>query len=94
MNELIEKVENLKLSLEKDKRILDLKQAKTEILKEKKLLEDIKKYKNTRKETDLDNIKQNEKFKKYKRKETECNLLIMEMNQKLKEIHNKGRHCS
>lgn len=93
MNELIEKVEKLKLSLDKDKRVLDLKQAKKEVLKEKNLLEDIEKYKKTKKEEDLEKIKSNEKFREYKRKETDCNLLIMEINQQLKEINNKGRNC-
>ncbi len=93
MNELIEKVEKLKLSLDKDKRVLDLKQAKKEVLKEKNLLEDIEKYKRTKKEEDLEKIKSNEKFREYKRKETDCNLLIMEINQQLKEINNKGRNC-
>ena len=93
MNELIEKVENLKLSLDKDKRVLDLKQAKKEVLKEKNLLEDIEKYKRTKKKEALEKIKSNEKFREYKRKETDCNLLIMEINQQLKEINNKGRNC-
>lgn len=93
MNELIEKVENLKLSLDKDKRVLDLKQAKKEVLKEKNLLEDIEKYKRTKNEEALEKIKSNEKFREYKRKETDCNLLIMEINQQLKEINNKGRNC-
>ena len=93
MNELIEKVENLKSSLDKDERVLSIKKSKKEVLSEKELLEDIEKYKQTRKEEDLDKIKQNKKFREYKRKETDCNLLIMEINQQLKEIHNRGRNC-
>ncbi len=94
MNELLEKLEQLKKSLDCDERILNLKKAQKKVLQEKELLETIKKYKDTNKKEYLEKISQNRSFRDYKKKETECNLLIMEINQKLKEIHNKGGNCS
>ena len=92
MNELIEKVENLKKALDEDQRVRELKTKKAKILAAEDLLKQIEEYKRTRDSSLLDEIKNNKLFQEYKHSETGCNLLILEINQKLKEI-NKGRKC-
>ncbi|MBQ9019141.1 MAG: hypothetical protein IJ097_02365 [Bacilli bacterium] len=93
MNELIEKVEDLKETLDKNEEIVNLKKINEEIMKDKELLEEIKKYQETN-DLELKNkIINNSLFQKYKHSEAECNFIILEINKKLKEINNKGK-CS
>ena len=93
MNELIDKVENLKDTLDKNNEIIKLKELNEEIMKDKELLEDIKKYQETN-DLELKNkIINNSLFQKYKHSEAECNFIILEINKRLKEINNKGK-CS
>ena len=93
MNELIEKLEGLKKELDNTNQIKELKEYSRRIQKNKKLLEKIKQYQETKDERIKEEISQNQEFREYKKKETEVNLLIMEINQKLKEINPKGRDC-
>ena len=91
MEELIEKIENLKEALDHTEQVKDYQAKKKEIMKEKELLEDIQKYQETQDETLKERIINHPLFREYKHSETECNMLILEINQKLKAIKDKGK---
>lgn len=93
MNDLIDKVENLKEALNDTKQVKEIKDINKLIMNDKELLELIKKYNETQDENIKTKILNNELFKEYKDKETELNILILEINSKLKEISNKGKCC-
>ena len=93
MEELIEKVDNLKNTLDNCKEIVDLKEYNQKIMKEKDLLQDIKDYNETGDEKIKERIISHPLFREYKKKETDCNLLIMAINQELKKINHKGYGC-
>lgn len=93
MNELIEKVEELKKSLDELDEVKDLKKINSEIIKDKELLKNIEKYNETQDEKIKEKIINHKLFREYKHKETECNLLIMEINKHLKEINNRNKGC-
>ena len=93
MEELIEKVDNLKDALDKCHEIVDLKDCNEKIMKDKSLLKDIKDYNETGDEKIKERIISHPLFREYKKKETDCNLLIMAMNQELKRINHKGYGC-
>ena len=93
MNELIDKVEQLKNTLDATKEIQELKSINEEIMKDKELLEDIKKYNETQDEKLKEKIINHKLFREYRHKETECNILILEINSKLKELKDKGKCC-
>ncbi len=86
MNELIEKVENLKQAINNTKEVEEYNKLKKEILKEKELLSKIEEYNLTKKESLKEEIGGTPIFQEYKRKETNINLLIMYINHKLKEL--------
>ncbi len=92
MEELLEKIDNLKTSLNNEEVIIRINKLNKEVEKEKDLLNLINEYKLNNKESIKKEIYNNELFKKYKESETDLNLLIMSINTKLKEI-NKGRKC-
>ncbi len=89
MNELIELVDNLKLSLDNTDEVKNIKKMNKEISKDIDLLEDVKKYNLTKDETLKKKIISNELFNKYKDKEIELNLLIMKINHELKKLNIK-----
>ena len=93
MNELIDKVENLKETLNKNTNIIKLKEMTDLIMKDEELLKDIKKYQETNDINIKNKIINNELFKEYKHQEAECNFIILEINRRLKEINDKGK-CS
>ena len=93
MNDLIDKVENLKEALNDTKQVKEIKDINKLIMNDKELLKLIKKYNETQDEDIKTKIINNELFKDYKDKETELNILILEINSKLKEISNKGKCC-
>ena len=93
MNELIEKVENLKISIDNLDEIKNLKEINKEIMKDKELLEDIEKYNLTQDEKIKERIINHKLFREYKHQENECNFIILEINKRLKEINNKNRGC-
>lgn len=92
MEELLEKIDNLKTSLNNEEVIIRINKLNKEVEKDKNLLNLINEYKLNNKESIKKEIYNNELFKKYKESETDLNLLIMSINTKLKEI-NKGRKC-
>ena len=91
MNELIEKVENLKQSIEELDKIKEIKALNKEIIKDKELLNKIEEYNRTFNESTMQEIVNNDLFKKYKVLETDINIIILEINSKLKQINNKGK---
>ena len=93
MNELIDKVENLKKTLDNTKEVKEITELNNEIMKDKELLKLIEEYQRTQDEKLKEKIIHNPLFKEYKKKETDLNLLILSINQQLKEITGKGRNC-
>lgn len=93
MNDLIDKVENLKEALNETQQVKEINDINKLIMNDKELLELIKKYKETQDEDIKTKIINNKLFKDYKDKETELNILILEINSKLKTISNKGKCC-
>ena len=93
MNELIDKVNNLKESLDSNDEIIKLKEINELIMKDKELLKDIEEYNRTNNEEIKNRIINNKLFREYKHSEAECNFIILEINKRLKEINNKGKCC-
>lgn len=91
MNELIEKVDNLKKSISELEKVKEIKELNKEIIKDKELLNKIEEYNRTQDEKLKQEIINNELFKKYKVLETDINVLILEINSKLKQINDKGK---
>ena len=91
MNELIEKVDNLKQSISELDKIKEIKELNKEIIKDKELLKQIEEYNRTQDEKIKQEIVNNSLFKKYKALETDINVLILEINSKLKQINDKGK---
>ena len=92
MEELIEKVEELKKELNNTKQVKELKEINNSIMKDQELLNDIKKYNETQDLSIKERIINHKLFREYKDKETELNILILEINSKLKEI-SSNRSC-
>ena len=93
MNELIDKVDNLKKALDEEKEIIKLKEINELIMKDKELLKDIEEYNLKHDEQIKNRIINNKLFREYKHSEAECNYIILEINKRLKEINNKGKCC-
>ena len=91
MNELIDKVNNLKKTIDNSPEIVKLKEINELIMKDKELLKDIEEYNRTQNEDIRNRIINHELFREYKHSESECNFIILEINKKLKEISNKGK---
>lgn len=93
MERLIEKVENLKDTLNQDEIILDLKKLNVAIKSDPDLVALLTKYHSSPTEELKSEIIKNDIFRKYKERETELNLLILKINQELKQITKKDK-CS
>lgn len=91
MNELIERVEKLKLSIEELDKIKEVKALNKEIIKDKELLKLIEEYNCTQNEKLKQEIINNDLFKQYKILETDINVIILEINSKLKQITNRDK---
>ena len=91
MNELIDKVDNLKKSLDENEKIIELKEINKRIMEDKELLKDIEEYNRTNNEELKNKIINNSLFREHKHSEAECNFIILEINKRLKEISNKGK---
>lgn len=91
MEELIEKVENLKSTLDKNDKVKELQAKKEELEQDQELLNQINEYNQTQDERIKETILQNKKYREYKKIETDINLLILEINQELKKISDKGK---
>ena len=93
MEELIEKVNNLKLALEESDIILKIKEENEKIEKDVELLQDLEEYQKSHNPQLKEKIIQNKNFREYKKRETDCNLLIMDINQRLKKELNEKKGC-
>lgn len=91
MENLIEKVNNLKEELNKEECILNIKRLNKELINNKDLINKIKRYHQTKDDNIKEELYKNSLIKEYKETETDINILIMKINQKLKLIDNKGK---
>ena len=90
MEELIEKIDNLKKAISEIDRVKEYISKKQEIMKNKELLKEIEEYQINNKESLKKHIISNQEYRDYKKIETDINFIILEINQQLKKIQNKG----
>ena len=90
MNELMDKLDNLKNELDSSKMVLDIKEIRKRIENDKELSMLLEEYCLKPSEDIKTKILESDLFQEYKIKETELNLFIMEMNSRLKKITEKG----
>ncbi|MBQ2639331.1 MAG: YlbF family regulator [Bacilli bacterium] len=90
MEELIEKIDNLKKVLDKDNNVINIRNLNNKIKNNKELLSLINNYKKYPSKDLKYEIYNNSLYKEYKESETEINLLIMSINSKLKTISNRS----
>ncbi len=90
MNELIDKVEQLKRSIDDTKEVKELLRLNKKIMQDKDLLNKIKEYQVNPQESLKEEIVGHPLFLKYKEKETDLNVLILMINQELKKLKDKG----
>lgn len=86
MEELIEKVENLKDVLSKEDVVIDLLKKKKIALDDDFLVQKIKEYKKYPRKEVKKEIENSPSFLAYKEAETNVNLLILGLNQQFKKI--------
>ena len=87
MEELIEKLEQLKLAISKEKVVLDFLEAKNDALNDTLLMDDIKAYKRYPKESLKKEIIVSPSFLRYKEKENEVLFLILKINESFKVVN-------
>jgi len=90
MEELLDKLDNLRNALDNSKVVKDMKDANSLISSDKELLSLLEEYKVNPTEKLKEKIMNNKHFQEYKEKETNCNLLILDTNQRLKKISSSG----
>ncbi len=93
MEELIEKIENVKTNLDKTEQVKNIKRLNKELSNNKELLNKIERYNITQDEKLHQEIINNKFFREYKLSENEINYIILEINSRLKRITKKGS-CS
>ena len=93
MKKLIEKVENLKQSLEQEQEVLEIKRLNKKIQDNKELSDLIRRYHLEQTEELKKEIIKDPLFREYKEQETNLNLLIFKINNELKKINAKDK-CS
>lgn len=93
MEELIEKIENVKTNLDKTEQVKKIKRLNKELSNNKELLNKIERYNNIQDEKLHQEIINNKFFREYKLSENEINYIILEINSRLKRITKKGS-CS
>lgn len=91
MEQLLEKLNQVKDTLDKTEIIKNYKKIQKEILSNKEIIELIKQYEYTKDERIKEKVTNNDLYKKYKHEETEINILILEINNKLKDIIKKDK---
>ena len=87
MEELIEKLEQLKEEISKDPFVVDYLKEKKKILNNKELISKIERYQQTKLDILKKEIESSPSFLAYKEKETNVNLLILGINQKFKQLN-------
>lgn len=92
MEELIEKLEELKKEIEKTKEVSSYLEAKDRIFSDKSLLLQVEEYRKGFSSGLKEVIEKNPTYLQYKEKEMDVNLLIFGMNQKFKKL-NQSLDC-
>lgn len=92
MEELIEKLEQLKEEISKDPVVVDYLKEKKKIFNNKELISKIERYQQTKLDILKKEIESSPSFLAYKEKETNVNLLILGINQKFKQL-NPNFYC-
>lgn len=92
MEELLEKIDRLKKSLDNEDIVIRIRKLNKEIIKDKELINMIKGYKKEESKELREKIYSNRLYREYKSSETDLNLMIIGINNKLRTISNKG-HC-
>ena len=87
MEELIEKMEQLKEEISSDLVVVDYLKEKKKILNNKELISKIERYQQTKLDILKKEIESSPSFLAYKEKETNVNLLILGINQKFKQLN-------
>mgnify|MGYP004545182261 FL=1 len=90
MNELYQRINELKNNLDNESCIQDLIVSMEEIKNNEKLVSQIRAYNLNRSDELKRKILSNNEIIKYKHQETEVNLLILEIRKELKRITSKG----
>lgn len=90
MNELYQRINELKNNLDNESCIQDLIVSMEEIKNNEKLVSQIRAYNINRSDELKRKILSNNEIIKYKHQETEVNLLILEIRKELKRITSKG----
>ena len=93
MEDLIEKIDNVKTNLDKTEQVKKIKRLNKELSNNKELLNKIERYNITQDEKLHQEIINNKFFREYKLSENEINYIILEINSRLKRITKKGT-CS
>ena len=93
MNELIDRVDNLKNTLNDLDEVKYLNVLKKKVMENEELLNDVKYYHSNPNEFLKEKIISNKLFREYKHQETEINLIIMSINQRLKDIYDESKGC-
>ena len=89
MEELIEKLEQLKKEISSLDIVEELHKRKEEVMNDSSLVEKIGEYKKQPKESLKKEILSSPSFLAYKEMETEIDLLILQINQEFKKIRKK-----
>lgn len=91
MEELIEKLENLKNELNTTPDVVKVKRLNAEIKKASELQAKLSEYKITNSTKLKEEIYNDKLYQEYKEAETDLNILIMQINKSLKKINSKGK---
>ncbi len=90
MNELYEKVDQLKNILDETKEIKQIKKLNQELKQDEKLKKLIQEYKENPQKEKKDQIEGNSLYRRYKLAENEVNFMILKIRARLKQISGKG----
>lgn len=91
MEELIEKLENLKNELDHTTEVVKVKNLNAKIKNAEKLQRKLSEYKKTNSEELKKEICNDKLYQEYKEVETDLNILIMRINKSLSKVNSKGK---
>lgn len=91
MEELMEKIDKLKETLDKEDSVIRIKALNKRVQQDPNLVALLSKYHETKDDRLKQEILNNPLFREYKEQEIKLNLLILEINSKLKQITKKDK---
>ncbi len=91
MEELYEKLDNLKKVLDEQKEVIAIREVKKKVIEDQELSKLLEEYQDNK--LLLRKVEENKLFQEYKTKETDLNILILKINERLKELTKKD-NCS